>query len=151
MQEPKHLTGLLQESCYGNASNVARNFGEQVRVLKNLVESSVQGNARSIRKNLTLLLRQAFMEVVFGCGLAREYFCVMALNASNAVLMARGFMSTIRNLKEMVVEKVTKTSSRFALIVTGFYTLVDNLKTVLAERACSLLGGSPFVVEVVLG
>lgn len=151
MQEPRHLTGRLQKNCYGNVSNVAKNFGEQVRVLKNLEESSVLGNARSILKNLTLLLRRVFTVLVFGCKLGKEYFYGMVLNASNVVLMAKDFMSIIRNLKEMVAEKATITSSRFALIVTGFYTLVNSLKTVFAERVCSLLGDSPFVVCVALG
>ena len=145
-QELKRLTGRLQKNCYGNVSNVAKNFGESCRMLSVGEEGSVLGNVRSILKNLTLLLRRAFMVLVFGCKLGKEYFYGMALNASNAVLMAKGFMSTIRNLKEMVAEKATKTSSRFALIVTGFYTLVNSLKTVFAERVCSLLEDSPFVI-----
>ena len=149
--ELKRLTGRLPENCYGNASNVEKNFGETSLPLNVGEESSVLGNVRSILKNLTLLLQRVFTVLVFGCKLGKKYFYGITLNASNAVLMAKDFMSTIRNLSEMVAEKVTITLSRFALIVTGFYTLVDNLKTVLAERACSLLGGSPFVVEVVLG
>lgn len=150
-QELKRLTGRLPENCYGNASNVVKNFGETSLLLSVGEEGSVLGNVRSIPKNLTLLLRRAFTVLVFGCKLGKEYFYGMALNASNAVLMAKGFMSTIRNLKEMVAEKATRTSSRFALIVTGFCTLVKNLRTVFAERVCSLLGDSPFVVCAALG
>lgn len=146
MQEPRHLTGRLPENCYGNVSNVAKNFGETSLLLSVGGESSVLRNVRSIPKNLTLLLRRAFTVLVFGCKLGKEYFYGMALNASNVVLMAKDFMSIIRNLKEMVAEKATITSSRFALIVTGFYTLVNSLKTVFAERVCSLLEDSPFVI-----
>lgn len=147
----KPQTGRHPENYCANVSNAVRNFGEQSRVLKSWVASFAQGNVKSILKSLILLRLRAFTGLAFGYRFVKGYFFGMATSASNAVWKVKGFMSTIRNLREMVVEKVTITSSRFALIVTGFYTLADNLRTVLAERVCSLLGDSPFVVFVILG
>lgn len=147
----KRQTGRHLKSYCGNVSNVARNFGGKSHRLKDAAEITAQRSVRSILKNLMLLLRRGFTDQVFGYRFVKGYFFGMATSVSNAVWTVKGFMFTIRNLKEMVEEKVTITSSRFALIVTGFYTLADNLRTVLAERVCSLLGDSPFVVCAALG
>lgn len=142
----KRQTGRHLKSYCGNAFNAVRNFGGKSHRLKGVAGITAQRNARLVRKNLTLPLLRVFTVRVFGYKLGEEYFFGMTPSASNAGLMAKGFMSTTKSLREMVAEKVTKTSSHFVLVVTGFYTLVDNLRKVLAERVCSLLGDSPFVV-----
>jgi hypothetical protein len=147
----KRQTGRHLKSYCGNVSNVARNFGGKSHRLKDAAEITAQRSVRSILKNLMLLLRRGFTDQVFGYRFVKGYFFGTASSASNAVWTVKGFMFTIKSLRETVVERVTTTSSRFALIVTGFYTLADNVEKVLVERVCSLLGDSPFVVFVVLG
>lgn len=147
----KRQTGRHLKSYCGNVSNVARNFGGKSHRLKDAAEITAQRSVRSILKNLMLLLRRGFTDQVFGYRFVKGYFFGTASSASNAVWTVKGFMFTIKSLRETVGERVTTTSSRFALIVTGFYTLANNVEKVLAERVCSLLGDSPFVVFAALG
>lgn len=138
--------GRYLKSFSASVPNVEKNFGESCQRLKSLVENSVLVNVKLILNALTMGFHRTFIILASGSRFGREYFCEMVLGVRNAALRAGDFISTIRNLSEMVGEKATIILSRFAIHATRSCTIVKNVNIILTGRAYSLLEDSPFVV-----
>jgi hypothetical protein len=149
LQGLRRQIGLLQKNFLNSVSNAERNSRENYPKLRNSVVNFVLPSVKLIHKKLESTKIQVFTVLEHGYRFAKESSFEIITPVKNVDSMESDFMSTIKNLKEMVEPKLTRTSLLFVHIATEFCIAKNTLKIVLSEWA--FLYGRPFVVFIKAG
>jgi len=117
-QGQKLRHGLPERKPWNNVRSVEKNFGLD-RIEKHWEkESFVLVNARLIPKNLMLLLHLSFMGLDRGFKFVKGFLQGTTRPANNVVFREHIFMSTIKNLNEMVGWRGMKILQPYVRIAT---------------------------------
>lgn len=132
LRERRLLIGHHLKRFLNNVFNVEKNFIDRNQKLRGLEENFVLANVKLI-PNEGVEPFQVFMVLEFGFRFAKELLKGITRLASIVGLRAKVFMSTIKNLKEMVGRKLMIILSLFVQDVTD-WSIANNTLNIFNRR-----------------